>query len=122
MTQPIYRFHCAQKTGFRFHFSPKPEIGDGWTPDGIAFYVPLSGPATVPVHQFHYDQKSTYGGWRFNFNITMNPTNQGWTYDSSPFFAYPSQVEPNLVPVYQYHYDQTDGCRFHFSTGEKPGK
>lgn len=52
----------------------------------------------------------------------MDPINHGWIYDSSPFFAFSSQVDPKSVPVYQYHFIQNDGCRFHFSTGEKPGK
>lgn len=73
---PVYRYHAMQKDGCRFNFSANPMLGQGWTFDGVAFYVPdNNNPLAVPLYQFHYDQSKTYGGWRFNFNTTMNPAN-----------------------------------------------
>lgn len=76
MTQPIYRYHAVQKDGWRFNFSTNSLLGQGWIFDGVAFIVPLKNdkyPEIVPINQFHYDQKKTYGGYRFHFDKTMKP-------------------------------------------------
>lgn len=81
-------------------------LGEGWEFDGIAFHVPdNTHPNAVPLYQFHYNQKDTYGGWRFNFNTTMKPANQGWKCDGIPFKVFPNQID-NTVPIYQYHFAQ----------------
>lgn len=73
MSQPIYRYHASQSDGRRFHYSTSPNVGDGWIYDGVAFNAPVDNPNAVPVHQFHYDQSNTYGGWRFNYSTSMKP-------------------------------------------------
>lgn len=116
MTTPIYRYHAVQKDGWRFNFSTNPMLGQGWIFDGVAFHVPNAGThGAVPLYQFHYDQSKTYGGWRFNFNRTMQPANEGWTCDGVAFQVF-AQQKDQTVPIYQYHCAQTDGWRFHFST------
>ena len=115
--QTIHRYHAQQSDGYRFTFSSNPNLGQGWTYDGIAFKVPIIG--NVRVHQFHYDQSSTYGGWRFHFSKDMKPQSEGWTYDGDAFQAFKMQLE-GTVPVYQFHAVQSDGWRFHFSTSHLP--
>ena len=71
---PIYRYHAVQSDGWRFHFSTNPQVGQGWTFDGVAFGAPVDSDSNgVPLFQFHYDQDATYGGWRFNYNTSMQP-------------------------------------------------
>lgn len=78
-------------------------MGDGWNFDGIAFYVPDDSDArAVSLNQFHYNQKGTYGGWRFTYNITMSPANVGWIFDQVICRVYPKKVD-DAVPIYQYH-------------------
>ena len=72
---PIYRYHAVQSDGWRFLLSKNPAVGQGWTFDGVAFAAPVNtDPKGVPLFQFHYDQKATYGGWRFNYNRSMKPS------------------------------------------------
>jgi hypothetical protein len=74
MSIPIYRYHAPQKNGWRFTFSPKPMLGEGWIFDGVAFQVPKEdNPDAVPLYQFHYDQKKSFRGYRFHFNTSMKP-------------------------------------------------
>lgn len=113
---PIYRYHASQSDGLRYHYSPKSNLGEGWNCDGIAFRVPDNlDPYSVPLHQFHYDQTGTYGGWRFHFSTKMSPADSGWTYDADVFRVFDTEVE-GTVPVYQYHCVQKDGWRFFLST------
>ena len=115
--QTVYRYHILQSNGQRFTFSTNHNLGQGWTYDGIAFQVPIVG--DVSIHQFHYDQSSTYGGQRFHFCKDMKPKRQGWTYDGVAFQAYQNKID-NTVPVYQFHSAQSDGWRFHFSISLLP--
>ena len=73
----------------------------------------------IDIYQFHYNQKGTYGGWRFYFNKTMDPTKESWTYDKVAFKAFNKPMD-NVVPIYQYHRAQSDGWTFHFSSGDIP--
>ena len=122
MTTPIYRYHAVQKdkSGWRFTFSPNPMLGEGWSFDGIAFHVPKQdNPNAVPLYQFHYDQKDTYGGWRFHFSTSKKPSQQGWKCDGIAFRVFAEQQD-QTVPIYQFHVAQKDGYRHHLSFGNKP--
>jgi hypothetical protein len=109
----IYRYHAVQKDGWRFNFSTNPNLGEGWIYDGLAFKVPnQSAYGAVPVYQFHFDQKHTYGGWRFLYSTSENHVKQGWVMDRVAFYAFLTEKN-GTIPIYQYHCQQKDGWRFH---------
>lgn len=106
---PIYRYHAEQKDGWRYLYSPNPDVGQGWNRDGIAFYSPVCSTKQVPVYQMHIDQSSTYGGWQFMFCLDDKDEHYqaGWILDGIAFTAFhPDDADASAVPVYQFYYDQ----------------
>ena len=51
----------------------KDNIKEGWTYDKIAFYTPSKDTiGAIPVYEYYFDQKKTYGGVRFNYSTNSN--------------------------------------------------
>jgi len=120
---PIWQYHAVQANGdgWRFMFSQNPNVGQGWTRDGIAWYAfatPDGG--GVPIYQYHAVQADG-DGWRFTYSLNAN-LGYGWTLDGVAWYGFATAI-PNSVPIYQYHAVQAngDGWRFTFSTNPNLG-
>lgn len=119
---PIWQYHAVQTNGdgWRFMFSQDPNVGQGWTRDGITWYAFATPDGGVPIYSYHAVQTDG-DGWRFTYSLNSN-LGYGWTLDGVAWYGFATAI-PNSVPIYQYHAVQAngDGWRFTFSTNPSLG-
>jgi hypothetical protein len=92
--KPVYEYYATQP--WRYQYSTSPDIQDGWTRTGIAFFgFGDKQPGVVPVYQYHAEDP-----WRYQYS-RRNDMQDGWINDGIAFYAYSTQIE-DTIPVYQY--------------------
>ena len=78
---PVYQY-VAQKPR-RYHYSPNPNVGQGWTRQDVAFHAyPAGAPDRVAIYQHH----ASHPAWRFLYSTTRG-VGHGWTVDGVPFYG-----------------------------------
>lgn len=106
---PIYQYY-AKDPYFRYKFSVRSDVKEGWTKDGTAFFAfGKQQPGVAPVYEY-YDQKPKY---RFRYSTSPNIKN-GWIKAGIEFYAFNTATD-NTIPVYEYYVENPE-YRFFYST------
>jgi hypothetical protein len=80
-TVPIHQY-VAQNPR-RYHYSPNPNVGRGWTHQDVVFHAyPTGGPDRIAIYQHH----AASPAWRFLYS-TIRGVGHGWTIDGVPFYG-----------------------------------
>ncbi|NJO42138.1 MAG: hypothetical protein HC769_32565 [Cyanobacteria bacterium CRU_2_1] len=112
---PIYQYSAVGEDGeTRYHYSPKPNVGNGWTENGKQFFAyGKNQPGIVPVYQYY----AIYPSNCVKYHYSTNPyVKNGWKLDGIAFYAYKEQ-QSCTVAVYQYCIPDSDGgIKYFYST------
>lgn len=115
----VYQYH-TQASAWRYFYSTSPDIADGWTRDGVAFYafteaqpVDLADPSLVEIIRYVAPDPTRY------LYLQDPPTNAGepgpgWTSEGPAFRAFSTEGKANTIPVYRY--SAADPTRYRYST------
>jgi len=119
---PIYQYYANDQIGgFRFLYSPKSDIKNGWTYEKLAFYgFDKKTPGVVPVYQ--YNNVYSDGGMKYYYTTKVNEGNN-WKPDVPvpAFYAY-AKPQSFTRPVYQYYAnDLKDGGKKYFYSTDANG-
>jgi hypothetical protein len=118
ITTPIYQYYFNDQIGgYRFFYSPKAGVQNGWTYEKIAFYgLDKSTPNVVPVYQYYNYYRD--GGAKYYYTTKGNEGNN-WKPDVPlpAFYAY-TEAQTFTQPVYQYYADdlKDGGKKYFYST------
>lgn len=78
-TLPVHQYIAHNPR--RYHYSPNPNVGLGWTRQDVAFHAyPAGGPDRVAIYQHHASSPA----WRFLYSTTRG-IGHGWEVDGMPF-------------------------------------